>query len=103
MGQEKREEDLEATAPLQEEVRGQHINVARGATVWAKTVDEAVEFPGNFATVYQRLGGLDEIFFVALLLGLALDADRPQVFDVLDESDRWAGAQPDREQNKFKT
>ena len=72
MGQEKREEDLEATAPLQEEVRGQHINVARDATVWAKTVDDAVGFPGNFAAVYHRLGGLDEILLVALLLGLAL-------------------------------
>ncbi|KAK8013440.1 hypothetical protein PG991_009033 [Apiospora marii] len=55
MGQEKREEALEATAPLQEEVRGQDIKVARDATVWVKTVVDAVGFRENFAAVGANL------------------------------------------------
>jgi len=34
-------------------------------------VDDAVAFRDNFAAVDQKLGGLDEILLVALLLGLA--------------------------------
>ncbi|KAK8121503.1 hypothetical protein PG999_005623 [Apiospora kogelbergensis] len=53
---------------------GPDLGVAREATVWAKTVDDAVGFREIPAAIDSRFGGLDEILFVALLLGLAPDA-----------------------------
>ena len=53
---------------------GPDLGVAHDATVWAKTMDDAVGVRRIPAALDPRFSGLNEILLAALLLGLALDA-----------------------------